>query len=94
MSGVEQEGWYTDPFGVHEARWLSRGTPTKPVRDGQVESFDDPPSRAPTQVPEPIVAARSPSAGDLRRADDEERQGYDPGRLTRAAWDGFDELQG
>ena len=29
----EEEGWFTDPFGRHEARWLSFGKPTKLVRE-------------------------------------------------------------
>jgi hypothetical protein len=40
---VEDEGtedWYTDPFGRHQARWMSHGTPTNRVRDGQVEGID------------------------------------------------------
>jgi len=40
------QGWGTDPFGVHEARYFSAGQPTKLVRDGGVESFDEPPSGA------------------------------------------------
>jgi len=40
------EGWYTDPFGRHEARWISSGRPTLLVRDGDVESHDDPPDEA------------------------------------------------
>ena len=50
----EEEGWFTDPFGRHEARWLSFGTPTKLVRDGDVESYDEPPDEEPTSVPERI----------------------------------------
>ena len=34
----EQEGWYTDPWGDHDARWISDGVPTKLVRDGSFES--------------------------------------------------------
>jgi hypothetical protein len=65
-----QEGWYTDPFGRHEARWLSDGQPTKLVRDAGVESYDEPPSESPTRVPERIVKEGSRSAGDLYRAED------------------------
>ena len=36
------EGWCADPFGRHEARWISNGSPTSLVRDGQVESHDPP----------------------------------------------------
>jgi hypothetical protein len=65
----EQEGWFTDPFGRHEARWLSDGTPTKLVRDGEVESYDEPPDEEPSTVPEriePDVAANG--GADLIRA--------------------------
>ena len=34
------EGWYTDPYGRHEARWMSQGTPTRLVRDGSAEASD------------------------------------------------------
>ena len=36
------------PFGRHEARWLPAGSPTKLVRDGSLESYDDPPDEEPT----------------------------------------------
>ena len=39
----QQEGWYTDPWGHHDAGWISEGVPTKLVRDGALESYDDPP---------------------------------------------------
>jgi hypothetical protein len=26
-----EEGWYTDPYGRHEARWMSAGTPARLV---------------------------------------------------------------
>lgn len=70
--GVEvqsQEGWYTDPYGRHEARWLSEGKPTKLVRDAGVEAYDQPPDEPSTRI-----ATRIPEAdgGELRRADDAE----------------------
>lgn len=34
------EDWYTDPFGRHEARWMSHGIPTGRVRDGRTEDTD------------------------------------------------------
>ncbi len=47
-----EEGWFTDPYGRHEARWLSDGVPTRLVRDQGDESYDDPPPDAPpTQTP-------------------------------------------
>lgn len=36
-------GWFKDPYGRHEARWMSGSTPTSLVRDGTVESTDPPP---------------------------------------------------
>jgi len=66
----DHEGWFTDPFGRHEARWLSDGTPTKLVRDGSLESYDDPPDEEPTHEPQRIVVEVPPDGGaDLRRAD-------------------------
>ena len=30
------EGWFSDPYARHEARWMSQGTPTHLVRDGEL----------------------------------------------------------
>jgi hypothetical protein len=46
MASGELQGWYPDPFGLHEKRYISAGRPTKLVRDGQVDSYDEPPSSA------------------------------------------------
>jgi hypothetical protein len=54
MSNHGEEGWCSDPFGRHEARWMSDGTPTKLVRDGGVESTDEPPDEEPALVATPI----------------------------------------
>jgi hypothetical protein len=69
MADDREEGWYTDPFGLHEARWMSAGRPTKLVRDGTVESYDAPPDEEPSAVPERIVpepppGTRLPHSGD------------------------------
>lgn len=68
------EGWYRDPYGLHEDRWMSAGRPTRLVRDGQVESDDAPPEGPFTR---PIVRSSphgaDPGAADLRRADDDAR---------------------
>jgi hypothetical protein len=40
---MREEGWYVDPFGRHEARWISDAAPTALVRDGHIESKDPPP---------------------------------------------------
>jgi hypothetical protein len=34
------EGWYSDPYDRHEARWISQGSPTSLVRDGLVQGKD------------------------------------------------------
>lgn len=66
------EGWHTDPWGLHDARWLSGGAPTKLVRDGSVERFDDVPSSVATSTPTPIAVSDGASHGvDLRRSDQE-----------------------
>lgn len=51
MTIETEEGWYSDPFGLHEARWLSDGHPTKLVRDHGVESYDRVPDGPATQTP-------------------------------------------
>jgi hypothetical protein len=87
-----EEGWYTDPYGRHEARWLSNGRSTKLVRDGGVESYDEPPDEPPSRTPVRFVEQdRAGSADDLRRADDAESgDTYDQQKATRAALDVLD----
>src|ERR1019366_10103338 len=79
---MEEEGWYVDPYGVHEARWISAGTPTALVRDSNVEARDPPP-KTPyvgqlAELPETV-----PRVGnDLLRADDADDadKPFDPDR--------------
>jgi hypothetical protein len=54
------QGWIADPFRLHEERYFSAGRPTKLVRDGGVDSYDEPP---PTLVP----PAAGPAADGLGR---------------------------
>jgi hypothetical protein len=75
MSFETFEGWYTDPFALHEARWLSNGKPTKLVRDGEATSYDEPPEGEFTRVPEPIEPDPNAGPSDLLRADDAESKG-------------------
>jgi hypothetical protein len=37
------QGWYRDPYGVHEVRYFSAGVATKLVRDAGREAYDPPP---------------------------------------------------
>jgi hypothetical protein len=70
-----QEGWYTDPWGRHEARWISEGVPSKLVRDGDLESYDQPPDSPPTHAwvqIEPLPG--SVTAADTLRADGAEAE--------------------
>ena len=75
MPDALEEGWYTDPYERHEARWFSEGQATKLVRDGGVEAYDDPPEGPPPGVAEKIVIDPPASLGpsDLLRADGPER---------------------
>ena len=64
------EGWCTDPFELHEARWISAGTPTKLVREGEVETYDPVPTAAATTAAIPVHALASAADGaDLLRSD-------------------------
>jgi len=58
---MNEEGWYTDPFAHHEARWFSDGVPTALVRDGGLDGHDPPPSSPITGNLE-RVAETSPTA--------------------------------
>src|SRR5258708_34532110 len=96
MPEALEEGWFTDPYERHEARWFSQGRGTKLVRDRGVETYDEPPDGPPTGVAEKIVidppAFLGPS--DLLRADDAELEDFDRKEATRAAVDAFDQSGG
>jgi hypothetical protein len=51
------DGWFQDPFALHEARYISHGRATKLVRDGTSESYDPPP----TEVITPDVLQAAPT---------------------------------
>lgn len=55
------QGWYRDPFGIHEDRYFSDGLPTKLVRDDGTESYDPPPDRA---VPDALTSAEGVASPD------------------------------
>ncbi|HEX4830128.1 MAG TPA: hypothetical protein VH478_03430 [Trebonia sp.] len=46
MRAGDLQGWQPDPFGRHEARYFSAGQPTRLVRDGQAERYDELPPEA------------------------------------------------
>lgn len=81
------EGWFEDPYRLHQHRWYSMGKPSNLVRDGHSESYDAPPDEA---LPGPLVpAATEPDSrtggSDLRRADEAERD--DPKKYSDAVWE-------
>jgi hypothetical protein len=53
---MHEEGWYTDPYGLHEARWMSDGQATALVRDGNTEATEDVPPGPFSRPPERIAA--------------------------------------
>jgi hypothetical protein len=54
---IKAQGWYTDPFGRHAARWFSDGRPTALVRDDGVDSNDPPPTIRYSGPLEPVAEA-------------------------------------
>jgi hypothetical protein len=91
---VEAEGWYVDPYGIHEARWISDGSPTALVRDGDVESHDPPPDVPYTGDLEPSPEVEASNGADLRRADDAESRPFDPDAEEDVARETFDSASG
>jgi hypothetical protein len=58
------QGWHADPFGLHQERYFSVGNPTKLVRDGRVEAYDEPPAAELASAAAPAAAASgSPASG-------------------------------
>ena len=92
---MTEEGWYVDPYGLHDDRWISDGAPTALVRDGGVESQGPPPG-APYTGPLERVEETPPGHGeDLLRADSAEHgKPFDPKAEETAAWEAFDATSG
>jgi hypothetical protein len=83
---VTEEGWYSDPFRVHEHRWFSDGTPTALVRDQGATSQDPPPEMPYLEPPRLIETPSSVAKDDLRRSNEEGPESVDP---VGAAWTYF-----
>jgi len=83
---VAVEGWYSDPFGIHEHRWFSDGIPTALVRDQGTTSQDRPPDTPSVDEPHLIESPPSLAEDDLRRGEDEAATSGDP---VDAAWTYF-----
>ena len=91
MGAGELQGWHADPFLLHEARYFSAGRPTKLVRDGGVERFDEPPSGtwAP-DAPTAVALAPAPAVpGEPPPGTAEPAVPYDPGFARRRVRSGL-----
>jgi hypothetical protein len=88
----QAQGWYHDPYGIHQDRYFSCGWPTKLVRDGGIETYDLPPD-VPLQegdlIPVEPCGGATPADWDLRRAD---QPAETTDRMGRAVFDYFDRL--
>jgi hypothetical protein len=81
MKQHEAQGWYRDPYELHEDRYFSDGQPTRLVRDAGQEAYDQPPDRP--FDPAGLVSAEPEASddfdgSDLRRADEGERSASAP----------------
>jgi hypothetical protein len=89
MRAAEQ-GWYSDPWEHHEARWFSSGDPTALVRDGYTEGHDPPPDSPYASTPEPLAEPRWLDSDDACRADDRDDDWhFDNERAQSAVWAEF-----
>ncbi len=91
---MSEEGWYLDPFGRHEARWISDGTPTALVRDGEVQSQDPPPDAPIVSALERVPETPAADGGDLKRADGSGGDVFDPATLSDRATEVIDGMGG
>jgi hypothetical protein len=67
---MKPQGWYRDPYCVHEDRYFSDGQPTKLVRDCGLEAYDAPPPGPPAVEPDEMTPIGPNYGSDLHRADD------------------------
>jgi hypothetical protein len=76
------EGWYKDPYAIHDARWLSNGRATKLVRDAGQTSYDPPPDGPWVVTPEALANAE-PDVGEEPSGDDD---------ASNARWAVYDQV--
>ncbi len=61
------QGWQPDPYGIHELRYISQDKPTRLVKNGNVETYDEPPDEPRTYDEPPgeslIVGNWPPDSG-------------------------------
>jgi hypothetical protein len=65
---MQAQGWYHDPYGVHEERYYSAGEATKLVCDRGIESYDPPPVGPPSVEPAEMTPSRAPYGSDDQSA--------------------------
>lgn len=82
---MKEEGWYRDPFGLHERRWFSNGVPTKLVSDNGTTSDDPVPDTRSVNPPRPVEDSVGLTV-------DAESVHEDPG--VDLAWEAFVETGG
>jgi hypothetical protein len=68
------QGWFRDPYGIHEDRYFSQDSATRLVRDHGAESYDDPPPWVPVEPLVPLPSSPGDDHPDPRRADDDNRR--------------------
>ncbi|BEP16366.1 hypothetical protein acdb102_46770 [Acidothermaceae bacterium B102] len=80
------QGWYQDPFDLHELRWFSAGWPTDLVRDGGVEAHDAAPAK---DYEGPLLPPTDTAVNgeDLLHSDDPFTRPYNARRARRAVRD-------
>jgi len=74
---MSEEGWYTDPYRLHEHRWFSDGSPTALVRDEGTTSKDSPPNSPYVEEPKVVEPPPTRAADELRRAGGSESDSAD-----------------
>jgi hypothetical protein len=67
---MKAQGWYRDPYLMHDDRYFSDGQPTKLVRDAGAESYDPPPSGPPKVELVEVPHTEARDGNDLCGADD------------------------
>jgi hypothetical protein len=89
---MRAEGWYRDPYELHDGRWFSDGTPTAVVSDDGVETNDPPPDAAYTGPLESIDEGDQRADGFAHRNRAERVRMGEEG--VTAAWEAFVETGG
>jgi hypothetical protein len=89
-NALAAQGWYRDPYGVHEDRYFSQGLPTKLVRDGGRESYDLPPDQplpGADLIPAEQPGGEAADGSDVLRADQADHR-YDHDKALTEAFSG------